>query len=61
MSAQLLFLVLVLALVAAAAVFALLVLVRRGPAATYLGLAVLLVVLGAGVWATTLRTPPPLP
>ena len=61
MSALLAFLVLVFALVAGATVLSVLVLLRRGPAQTYLPLATLLVVLAIGVWLTTLRTPPPLP
>jgi len=54
-------LVLVFALVAAAIVFAVLVILRRGPAGTYLALAALLLALAAGVWLTGIHTPPPLP
>ena len=61
MSALLLFLVLVLALTSGAMVLLVLVLLRRGPVLTYLGLAALLIVLAAGVWLTTLRTPPLIP
>jgi hypothetical protein len=56
-----LLLVLDLVLVAAAAVFLLLVIVRRGRIATNLGVAVLLIVLAAIVWYTSVRNPPPLP
>lgn len=61
MNALLAFLVLVLALVAGAVALLVLVILRRGPAAPYLALATLLIVLAAGVWITTLRTHPPLP
>jgi len=61
MSVLLALLVLVLALVAGAIVFAVLVILRRGPAGTYLALAVFLLVLAAGVWLTGIHTPPPLP
>ena len=61
MSALLIFLVLILALVAGAVVLSILVLLRRGPLGTYLALAALLVALAIGVWLTTLRTPPPMP
>ena len=60
MSAFLL-LILDLVLVAAAAVFLVLVIVRWGRIGTNLGLAVLLLVLAAIVWYTSVRTPPPLP
>jgi len=60
-SAPLAFLLLIFALVACAAVLALLVILRRGPALSYLALSSLLVGLAAGVWLTTLRTPPPMP
>ena len=60
MSAFLL-LVLDLVLVAAAAVFLLLVIVRCGRIATNLGVAILLIFLAAIVWYTSVRTPPPLP
>lgn len=61
MSALLALLVLVFALVAGAVVFAALVILRRGPAVTYLALAALLLALAAGVWLTGIHTPPPLP
>ncbi len=61
MSALLALLVLVFALVAGAVALALLVMVRRGPAGTYLALAALLLALAAGVWLTGIHTPPPLP
>lgn len=61
MNGLLALLVLVFALIAAAIVFAFLVAVRRGPAATYLALAALLLALASGVWWTGIRTPPPLP
>ena len=61
MSAALLLLVLDLLLVAGAAVFLVLVIARRGRIATNLALAVLLIVLAATVWYTSIRTPPPLP
>jgi hypothetical protein len=61
MSAPLAFLVLILALVGGAVMLSVLVILRRGPAASYLALAALLVALAAGVWLTTLRTPPPMP
>ena len=61
MSAELLLLILDLALVAGAAVFLVLVIARRGRIATNLALAVLLIVLAATVWYTSIRTPPPLP
>ncbi len=61
MSAALLLLILDLLLVVGAAVFLVLVIARRGRIATNLGLAVLLIVLAATVWYTSIRTPPPLP
>ena len=61
MNASFLLLVLDLALVAGAAIFLVLVIVRRGRIATNLGLAFLLLVLAATVWYTSIRTPPPLP
>jgi hypothetical protein len=61
MSAAFLLLILDLVLVAGAAVFLLLVIVRRGRIATNLGLALLLIVLAGTVWYTSIRTPPPLP
>jgi len=61
MSAALLLLILDLLLVAGAAVFLVLVIARRGRIATNLALAVLLIVLSATVWYTSIRTPPPLP
>lgn len=57
MSPQLLFVVLALACVAAAAVLLLSVLVRRGRGGRDLALASLLVVLGIGVWYTAIRNP----
>ncbi len=57
----LLLLILDLALVAGAALFLLLVIIRRGRLGTNLGLALLLIVLAAVVWYTAVRTPPPLP
>ena len=61
MSAALLLLILDLLLVAGAAVFLVLVIARRGRIATNLAFAVLLIVLAATVWYTSIRTPPPLP
>lgn len=61
MNAAFLLLVLDLALVAGAAVFLILVIIRRGRIATNLALALLLIVLAATVWYTAIRTPPPLP
>jgi hypothetical protein len=61
MSADFLLLILDLLLVAGAAIFLFLVILRRGRIATNLGLAFLLIVLAATVWYTAIRTPPPLP
>ena len=61
MSAAFLLLILDLVLVAGAAIFLVLVIVRRGRIATNLALAVLLIVLAATVWYTAIRTPLPLP
>ena len=61
MSAAFLLLILDLVLVAGAALFLILVIVRRGRIATNLALASLLIVLAATVWYTAIRTPPPLP
>ena len=61
MSAAVLLLILDLVLVAGAAIFLVLVIVRRGRIATNLALAVLLIVLAATVWYTAIRTPLPLP
>jgi hypothetical protein len=61
MSAALLLLVLDLALVGGAAMFLILVIIRRGRVAPNLSLALLLIVLAATVWYTSIRTPPPLP
>jgi len=61
MSAALLLLILDLVLVAGAAIFLVLVIIRRGRIATNLGLAVLLIVLAATVWYTSIKTPPPVP
>jgi hypothetical protein len=60
MSAAFLLLVLDLVLVTGAAVFLVLVILRRGRIATNLALAVLLIVLAATVWYTAIRTPLPL-
>lgn len=57
----LLLLVLDLALVVAAAVLLLLVIIRKGPILQNLALAILLIALAAGVWFTSIRTPPVLP
>ena len=61
MSAAFLLLILDLVLVAGAAIFLVLVIVRRGRIATNLALATLLIVLAATVWYTAIRTPLPLP
>jgi hypothetical protein len=61
MSAAFLLLILDLVLVAGSAIFLFLVIIRRGRIATNLGLALLLIVLAATVWYTSIRTPPPLP
>ena len=61
MSAAFLLLILDFVLVAGAAIFLFLVIVRRGRIATNLALAVLLIVLAATVWYTAIRTPLPLP
>jgi hypothetical protein len=61
MSADFLLLLLDLVLVAGAAIFLMLVIVRRGRIATNLGLALLLIVLAATVWYTAIRTPLSLP
>jgi len=61
MSAALLLLILDLLLVAGAALFLVLVIIRRGRIATNLGLALLLIVLAGTVWYTAIRTPLPLP
>ena len=61
MNASFLLLILDLALVAGAAIFLFFVIIRRGRIATNLGLALLLIVLAATVWYTSIRTPPPLP
>ena len=61
MSAALLLLILDLVLVAGAAIFLFFVIIRRGRIATNLGLAVLLIVLAATVWYTSIKTPPPVP
>lgn len=61
MSAALLLLILDLLLVAGAIIFLFLVIIRRGRIAPNLALAVLLIVLAATVWYTSIRTPPPLP
>jgi hypothetical protein len=61
MTAALVLLVLDLVLVAGAVIFLLLVIVRRGRIATNLGLALLLIVLAAALWYTSIRNAPPLP
>jgi thiamine transporter ThiT len=61
LSALGLFLLLDLALVAAAGVLLLLVIIRRGRSVQYMALAVLLIVLALGVWYTTIRAPAALP
>jgi hypothetical protein len=61
LSALGLFLLLDLALVAAAGVLLLLVIIRRGRSVQYLALAALLIVLALGVWYTTIRAPAALP
>jgi hypothetical protein len=61
MTAALLLLVLDMALVAGAVIFLLLVIIRRGRIATNLGLALLLIVLAAALWYTSIRNAPPLP
>jgi hypothetical protein len=61
MSPDFLLLILDFALVAGAAVFLVLVIVRRGRIATNLALALLLIVLAATVWYTAIRTPLRLP
>jgi hypothetical protein len=60
MTASFLLLILDLALVVGAAIFLLFVIIRRGRIATNLGLALLLIVLAATVWYTSIRVPPPL-
>jgi hypothetical protein len=55
---QLFFLVLDLALVVAAALLLFGVLLRRGRGASYVALALLLIVLAIGLWYTGIRTPP---
>jgi len=61
MSALLFLLILDLALVAGAMLLLLLVIIRRGPLVQNLALAMLLIVLAAGVWYTSIRTPPTIP
>jgi len=61
MSPDFLLLILDFALVAGAAVFLVLVIVRRGRIATNLALALLLIVLAATVWYTAIRSPLQLP
>lgn len=58
MNAALLLLLLDFALVAGAVIFLFLVIIRRGPTMTYLGLGVLLLILAVTVWYTAIRTPP---
>ena len=55
---QLFYLVLDLALVAAAALLLLIVLFRRGRGLSYVALAVLLIGLAIGLWYTGIRIPP---
>jgi hypothetical protein len=59
LNAALFLLVLDLALVGAAVIFLFLVIIRRGPVLANLGLALMLIVLAATVWYTSIRTPPP--
>ena len=54
-------LVLDLVLVACAVIFLLLVIIRRGRIVTNLGVALLLIVLAAALWYTSIRNAPPLP
>ena len=61
MTAAFLLLVLDLVLVAGAVIFLLLVIIRRGRIATNLGLALLLIVLAAALWYTSIRNAPPIP
>src|SRR5439155_6859402 len=61
MTAALLLLVLDLVLVAGAVIFLLLVIIRRGRIVTNLGVALLLIVLAAALWYTSIRNAPPLP
>ena len=61
MNALVLFLGLDFALVAGAVILLLVVILRRGRSPQYLALAVMLIVLAAGVWYTAIRTPPVLP
>ena len=61
MSAAFLLLILDLVLVAGAALFLFMVIIRRGRILTNLGFALFLIVLAATVWYTSIRTPPPLP
>ena len=61
MTAALLLLALDLVLVAGAVIFLLLVIIRRGRIATNLGLALLLIVLAAALWYTSIRNAPPIP
>jgi hypothetical protein len=61
MSPDFLLLILDLVLVAGAAVFLVLVIVRRGSIVRNLAFALLLIVLAATVWYTAIRTPLQLP
>ena len=61
MSAAFLLLILDLVLVAGAALFLFMVIIRRGRILTNLGFAMFLIILAATVWYTSIRTPPPLP
>jgi hypothetical protein len=61
MSAEFLLLILDLVLVAGAALFLFLVIIRRGRILTNLGFALFLIVLAATVWYTSIRTPLRLP
>lgn len=55
---QIFFVGLDLALIALAAILLIAVLIRRGRGASYVALAMLLIVLAIGVWYTAIRTPP---
>jgi hypothetical protein len=61
MTAEFLLLILDLVLVAGAALFLFLVIIRRGRILTNLGFALFLIVLAATVWYTSIRLPLPRP
>src|SRR5204863_7906474 len=61
MTAALLLRGLDLVLVSGAVIFLLLVIIRRGRIPTTLGLALLLIVLAAALWYSSIRNAPPLP